>query len=39
MPRCTIHRNRQPMQPSVPGLHDVRGWGWSTLVQVADAVG
>ena len=26
------------MQPSVPGLHDVRGWGWLTLVQVADAV-
>ena len=30
---------RQPMQPSVPMLHDVRGWGWSTLVQGPDAVG
>ena len=27
------------MEPLVPGLHDVRGWGWSTLEQVADAVG
>ena len=39
MPRCTIHGDRQPMQLSVPGPQDVRGWGWSTLSHVADAVG
>ena len=38
MPRCAIHCNRQPMQLSVPRLHDVRRWGWSTLVQVPDAL-